>query len=196
MTDPGLADNVLATLASRRDKRKRQHQEKPDSKSQQVLKESNQSEIKESIFEPVDDLDDPDDFFDSQDIEDEEEETDICSKPKDDLRSFRPRRYIKNEPQNQRNLIQQRIPKRPPVRRSLNPESASTFEEQIEAVGSTLVDKLSAYQAISALNFTHEWIECILDENDSIYSPVYDKLMSLDKEYLLNYIRILVSSLR
>ena len=77
-----------------------------------------------------------------------------------------------------------------------SPENCSSFEEQVDVVGNLLYEKLSAYQGVPALRLTQDWIDCIVDDNDSIYDDVYDKLISLNKEQLLGYIRILVSALK
>ena len=199
MTDPTSADKVLVALAERASKRRSQI------KREEKLKESVQQDKEQTLpnqreqtrvnpkpkkvstpikeeFLPVE-VDDYEEYP-SEELNDYEE------LPKRKSNSFS--NYEGNVPVRKARRASRVISKI----RSFNPENADTFEEQVNLVGNLLCDKLSAFQSISALKVTQNWIDCIVDENDSFYEEIYNKLILLNKEQLLGYIRILVSALK
>ena len=211
MTDPTNANKLLSVLAERAAKRRGQYKreefkkvEKLEENQSQQLKEE-ESELQEteqekSNFRPKKNIQQPvKEEFPLSDIEyfDDKEEPEEYSEP--EVVSKFTRRF-NNSSSNYGGNVPIRKARRANNRfnnsRNFNPENADSFEEQVELVGSLLCDKLSAFQSIPALRVTQEWIDCIVDENDSFYEEIYSKLILLNKEQLLGYIRILVSALK
>lgn len=205
MTDPTSANKVLVALAERASKRRSQYKKGETNKEAVSLEENQENQETEeeysqketgSKFKPKKNIQQPireefppsiedyssdeTDYFDS-----EEEEVPIKVSRK--MTNFEGNVPVRKSRKSSR--LFSRV-------RNLNPENANTFEEQLDLVGNLLCDKLSAFQAISALRVTQEWIDCIVDENDSFYEEIYKKLILLNKEQLLGYIRILVSALK
>lgn len=89
-------------------------------------------------------------------------------------------------------------PKVSRVQRSVivSPENAESFDEQVQLISNALVTKLTEGSSISALSFTKDWLDGIVDESDNMYEDVRSSLMQLTKEQLVNYISVLVSALK
>lgn len=209
MTDPTSANRVLVALAERASKRRSQYK-KEESKEilddtqpiQESLSQSekrpnfkpkkNSNQLQQSIKEEF-----PPSLESEEEFQDNYSDSDYEEVPV-------PVKISKRVSTSLGNNFEGNVPLRPTRKnprvlnrfKNFNPENAKTFEEQVDLVGNLLCDKLSAFQSIPALRVTQEWIDCIVDENDSLYEEVYKKLMLLNKEHLLGYIRILVSALK
>ena len=205
MTDPTSADKVLVALAERASKRRGQYRKE---NNEEISLKENQSNKREKITEEINsqrtqvnfrpkkvEQSIKEEFPPSGELEDEEEFSDNQEEIDNDSYEF-DKSYKRVDRES--NIPIRKVRKIPKYSRikNINPENASTFEEQVDLVGNLLYNKLSAFQSISALKVTQEWIDCIVDENDSLYEEVYNKLMLLNKENLLGYIRILVSALK
>lgn len=209
MTDPTSANRVLVALAERASKRRSQYK-KEESKEilddtqpiQESLSQSekkpnfkpkkNSNQLQQSIKEEF-----PPSLESEEEFQDNYSDSDYEEVPVPVKISKRVSTSLGNNFEGNVSLRPTR--KNPRVLnrfKNFNPENAKTFEEQVDLVGNLLCDKLSAFQSIPALRVTQEWIDCIVDENDSLYEEVYKKLMLLNKEHLLGYIRILVSALK
>lgn len=207
MTDPTSANRVLVALAERASKRRSQYK-KEESKEilddtqpiQESLSQSekkpnfkpkkNSNQLQQSIkeeFPPS--LESEEEFQDNYSDSDYEEVPVKISKKVSTSLGNNFEGNVSLRPTRKNPRVLNRF-------KNFNPENAKTFEEQVDLVGNLLCDKLSAFQSIPALRVTQEWIDCIVDENDSLYEEVYKKLMLLNKEHLLGYIRILVSALK
>lgn len=209
MTDPTSANRVLVALAERASKRRSQYK-KEESKEilddtqpiQESLSQSekkpnfkpkkNSNQLQQSIKEEF-----PPSLESEEEFQDNYSDSDYEEVPV-------PVKISKRVSTSLGNNFEGNVPLRPTRKnprvlnrfKNFNPENAKTFEEQVDLVGNLLCDKLSAFQSIPALRVTQEWIDCIVDENDSLYEEIYKKLMLLNKEHLLGYIRILVSALK
>lgn len=208
MTDPSSANKVLVALAERAAKRRNQFR-REESKKTEELKENQsqlpeisseeiiQKEKKSDNFRPKKNIHQPiKEEFPSPSIEETNyEEPEEYQELEDTaVRTKVTKRF--NSYSDESNIPIRRTKRTVRFNKTRNPENADSFEEQVELVGDLLCNKLSAFQSISALRVTQEWIDCIVDENDSFYEEVYNKLSLLDKDQLLGYIRILVSALK
>lgn len=164
-----------------------------------------ETNINEEDIQEVDYNEDYSDLEEEEDLEENEEEYIEPSRERrphrmEKITKVNKKKHLNSSSRRSNNLnsnVNNRYYNKPLNRRSMySPENCSSFEEQIDVVGNLLYEKLSAYQGVPALRLTQDWIDCIVDDNDSIYDDVYDKLISLNKEQLLGYIRILVSALK
>ena len=199
MTDPTSADKVLVALAERASKRRSQIkreerkeeriEESVQQNKEQILPNQRVNSKPKKVSTPIKEEFLPVEVDDYEEYP-SEESNDYDELPKRKSNSFS--NYEGSVPVRKARRNSRVISKI----RSFNPENADTFEEQVNLVGNLLCDKLSAFQSISALKVTQDWIDCIVDENDSFYEEIYNKLILLNKEQLLGYIRILVSTLK
>lgn len=80
--------------------------------------------------------------------------------------------------------------------RPTDPEDSNSLDEQLELISQGLESRLRSGDFVDALKFTMLWIDGIVDEDEKLYSTIYDMLLNTDKKNLIKFIEVLVDSLK
>lgn len=89
--------------------------------------------------------------------------------------------------------IQKRVPPSPDA----NPEDAGSFEEQLSLIGNQLFNKILNGQNTSALAYSIQWIDGIIDEEtNTMYPEVSNMLTRLTQPELVKFIEVLLSTFK
>lgn len=88
--------------------------------------------------------------------------------------------------------IQKRVPSS-----DANPEDAGSFEEQLSLIGNQLFNKILNGQNTSALAYSIQWIDGIInEETNTMYPEVSNMLTRLTQPELVKFIEVLLSTFK